>query len=716
MSRSSSPSQRYGEILANVLSVGSKSDTTETENGRKNIEESLSALSCTRRHKFRSIEQTDSVGEEAKRLFREKRRFKTPFRSNSLSSASERRQDLSLDSVFGGMDDKNTVSNWRSSSLVRRRPLPDESTIGHKDQYKSSPNIRNKRVLERRFSMSPSRTTQNIVSTSSNDDHKKPLFQELRDDESIQRFSISPARTRAHEIVTTRSMQSLQNSGGGHKNTISLSPFNEGNDQSYTRGREDLDRNIPRSPTFQIQKDREITSLRREVEDLQAHRIHVVESQEVLRKRMVKKEQALESTVIELEETKKTVQVQTDHILFVESCLKDREEEIALLRQELEESKRTCSKLDLELEVHDLKFSIYDDYRRLMDKQRLDRKIDGEEDESYDIERAKLNHQEQDYLSIVSKLEHLETMYKDGISHSLDEYTKLQEEHEKTLEEISMLEVNSKPSETTIANENDHESTSKSMSSTSVTVPQSDPRTKSFAQNTIELLEKRIKILESDRRKSSLQLHSLQQEIARSRSMQNNLTLFTNENELTILRLEKDALRKRISALETEIGFTSGKIDDKTRTRRYRALEKNLNDYIVEIMSLEDKLRAKDSVIAALKSKNLERRFLSDDKTVISASSLVHSLEPSLSSNTDQKKTSDPRSRRHQKLEELKSKSKKFATDNREGTSSSTSSSDSRIALIRQRLQELSMRSTDGNSSHRTSSTTDEKDFDGLEI
>ncbi|KAG7363342.1 hypothetical protein IV203_026702 [Nitzschia inconspicua] len=716
MSRSSSPSQRYCEILANVLSVGSKSDTTETENGRNNIEESLSALYCTRRHKFRSIEQTDSVGEEAKRLFREKRRFKTPFRSNSLSSASERRQDLSLDSVSGGMDDKNAVSNWRSSSLVRRRPLPDESTIGHKHQYKSSPNIRNKRILERRLSMSPSRTTQNIVSTSSNDDHKKPLCQELRDDESIQRFSISPARTRAHEIVTTRSIQSLQNSGGGHKNTISLSPSNEGNDQSYTRGREDLDRNIPRSPTFQIQKDREITSLRREVEDLQAHRIHVVESQEVLRQRMVKKEQALESTVIELEETKKTVQVQTDHISFVESCLKDREEEIAELRQELEDSKRTCSKLELEVEVHDLKFSIYDDYRRLMDKQRLDRKIGGDEDESYDIERAKLNHQEQDYLSIVSKLEHLETMYKDGISHSLDEHAKLQEEHEKTLEEISVLEVNSKPSETTIAYENDHESTSKSMSSTSVTVPQSDPRKKSFAQNTIELLEKRIKILESDRRKSSLQLHTLQQEIARSRSMQNNLTVFTNENELTILRLEKDALRKRISALETEIGFTSGQIDDKTRTRRYRALEKNLNDYIVEIMSLEDKLRAKDSVIAALKSKNLERRLLSDDKTVISASSLVHSLEPSLSSNTDQKQTSDPRSRRHQKLEELKSKSKKFATNNREGTSSSTSSSDSRIAHIRQRLQELSMRSTDGNSSHRTSSTTDEKDFDGLEI
>jgi hypothetical protein len=200
--------------------------------------------------------------------------------------------------------------------------------------------------------------------------------------------------------------------------------------------------------------------------------------------------------------------------------------------------------------------------------------------------------------------------------------------------------------------------------------------TRNSARYNDELLRKRIKILESNGRRCAMELQGMRQEVERSRAMQNDLTVFTNENELSILRLEKDALKKRIAALETEIGFTFGKIDDKTRTRRYRTLEKSLNEYIVEIMSLEDKLSTKDSVISAMKSKGLSLRIELGHGTSTKSSTSVGQTSPA------------PRSRLHQKIEELKTKSKMVGQTRKETSSSA------RIALIRQRLKECSSAST----------------------
>jgi hypothetical protein len=355
-----------------------------------------------------------------------------------------------------------------------------------------------------------------------------------------------------------------------------------------------------------------------------------------------------------------------------------------------------------------LKFSIYDDYRRLMDKQKLDRKIDFETHLDDDLSRAKLNNQEQDYLSILARLDDLETIYRQDLSDSNNKYIRLCQEHEQALKEISRLESMPQDILSAPADERAQSGLKGSDSST-----KTETGVELTTRNTVELLEKRIKILESENRKSSMELEGMRQEVERSRSMHNDVTTFTNENELSILRLEKDALRKKIAALETEIGFTSGQIDDKTRTRRYRTLEKNLNDYIVEIMSLEDKVSAKDRVISALKTKSIERRSVSQDGT---SSKLDHFQSDQSTNNTSSKsgRPAEVRSRLHQKVEELKLKSTKFAPCQEE-TSSGTSSS-SRLALIRQRLQELSLSSPPGENASASSDAIHDQQFDGVEI
>jgi len=118
-----------------------------------------------------------------------------------------------------------------------------------------------------------------------------------------------------------------------------------------------------------------------------------------------------------------------------------------------------------------------------------------------------------------------------------------------------------------------------------------------------------MKILESENLKYSLDLQRKGEELEKAKAMQTNSTNEKNKNEFNTHNIEKQTLTNKIAALETEIGFTSGHIDDKTRTRRYRALEKNLNEYIVEIMGLEDKLKAKEKVNSKLKEMDLTQNF-----------------------------------------------------------------------------------------------------------
>merc|ERR1712238_195387 len=82
-----------------------------------------------------------------------------------------------------------------------------------------------------------------------------------------------------------------------------------------------------------------------------------------------------------------------------------------------------------------------------------------------------------------------------------------------------------------------------------------------------------------------------------------------------LLYLEKNALTNKVAALETEIGFTFGQINKKTRTRRYRTLEKSLNENIDENKGLEDRLKAKENIILRLKERDLARRFEVDSST-----------------------------------------------------------------------------------------------------
>ena len=106
----------------------------------------------------------------------------------------------------------------------------------------------------------------------------------------------------------------------------------------------------------------------------------------------------------------------------------------------------------------------------------------------------------------------------------------------------------------------------------------------------------------------------MRKELEKVNKLQNESNSKNDRDEFNALSLEKNALTNKIAALETEIGFTSGQIDEKTRTQRYRALEKSLNEYIAEIMGLEDKLQVKENIILRLKERDSAQRSGLDNR------------------------------------------------------------------------------------------------------
>lgn len=289
---------------------------------------------------------------------------------------------------------------------------------------------------------------------------------------------------------------------------------------------------------------------------------------------------------------KDIVQAQNEQIKFYENCLNKRSIDIQQLSHELELSKKKESKLNLELEIHDLKYSMYDDYRRMMDRQKLDStycKQGGESEK--ELENSFFSKSYDGF----SKLNHLDQLYEKSKLEAESRFSLLQEEYIRVISTRSLLD-----GDTSENTSNNNTSLDTGVTNTNLSVS--------------DLLESRIKILESENLKYALDIKRKEEELERAKALQNGSSSTKEENLSNTHNLEKQTLTNKIIALETEIGFTSGHIDDKTRTRRYRALEKNLNDYVTEIMGLEDQLKAKEKIISKLKEMDLglEKRNVQD--------------------------------------------------------------------------------------------------------
>ena len=287
-------------------------------------------------------------------------------------------------------------------------------------------------------------------------------------------------------------------------------------------------------------------------------------------------------SVEDMDKMKDIIRAQSEQIKFFEDCLMKRSNNIEQLSLDLKLSKKTESRLTLELELHDLKYSMFDDYRRTMDRERLKGKSTNDDsDEGEDPSTSLFTNSNAAFI----KLDQLDRLYEQSKLEADSRFSILQDEYNRI-------------------------SSAKSIYDDEASIDSKDAMPTSM-----DLLQKRIKILEAENWKYSCDIGELRAELKSIQKSPNDSTLSKKEeNRFYAHNLEKQALQDKIVALETEIGFTSGHVDDRTRTRRYRSLEKNLDDYVTEIMGLEDQLREKDKIILKLKARNIEMNTGSDNR------------------------------------------------------------------------------------------------------
>ena len=544
-------------------------------------------------------EKQDSSVSEAKRLFRERRQKSSPGRNLSRNATPERRQNPSPIRRFNELrSELRSGNNSRPPTPDRsnRPPTPDRLHVRSRSRGYSSPvqKAQNKNAVvvssTRDLSKSPSRTRENRLSST-----QLEPYQYQGKGISTRALSISPARRRDQGIDSSESVQDLTTRVA--KQLLKEIPKKTGQEQKVAEisTSESLEQESKQTKNNQIPHIDE----KLEQKAMQAKTTDEIDQPPKLAAKIPASEELSRTTEKEIGDAassspedltlmKKTIQAQNEHIAFYESRLKERSNDIEKLNLELMLSKKNQANLELELDIHDLKYSMYDDHRRLMDRQRLDDKNDEEGDEiEIELENSPIS---KIIRGLFSKLDRLDQLYEKSKTEAKNRFSILHDEYNIAISKISLLE-------------RERSNSTSNISSVATTV------TGINSTSTLVFYEKRMKILESENLKYSLDLQRKGEELEKAKAMQTNSTNEKNKNEFNTHNIEKQTLTNKIAALETEIGFTSGHIDDKTRTRRYRALEKNLNEYIVEIMGLEDKLKAKEKVNSKLKEMDLTQNF-----------------------------------------------------------------------------------------------------------
>lgn len=512
-SRSDAPSRRYGEILGSIFSNGSE------------------ALE----------EKKKSSVSQVKRMFRERRQSNSPGRSLSRNTTPERRQNST--SPTRQLNEKGTRS--RPPMLFGNNSRPPTP---NRRQFQSQ---RKKVVVD----SSATGSTRNTIVAESKGISVRSLRLSQRKGHNRVNFS-EDVETFTTRVAKQVSKEMEKTTDRGQKCDETRTP--EPNDQ-----------------VFQMDKERN-------KETIEANATKINKQSEFLQKAAISEEfptitgpkasASVSSSPGDTKQLEGIIQVQNQQINDLETCLKKRLHNVEQLTLDLKLSEKNKSKLELDLDIHDLKYSIYEDYRRTMDRQRLDNSCGNEGDE-IEIESESCFFSKSN--DMFSKLDHLDQLYESSRVEAESRFSILQEEYDRLTSKMSASNIETS-----------------NQTSTSIN-PTLAP----------DLLENRIKILESEILQYSVDIKRKEEELEKAKSAQNDFSTRREEILLKNYNIENQTLKYKIISLETEIGFTSGHIDDKTRTRRYRALEKNLNGYVAEIMGLEDKLKAKEKIISKLKKR-----------------------------------------------------------------------------------------------------------------
>ena len=137
-----------------------------------------------------------------------------------------------------------------------------------------------------------------------------------------------------------------------------------------------------------------------------------------------------------------------------------------------------------------------------------------------------------------------------------------------------------------------------------------------FIRNTIANLKKSVEALEFQNAKYAQEIQRLHHEAENTKIvLQERDESLTDE--LALLKVENSGYIQKIASLQIELGllYPEDDEDSKTKLKRYKILEKNLDQYIVDVQIAEEQLRMKERIINRLRMQLVEKR-VADDVTI----------------------------------------------------------------------------------------------------
>lgn len=355
----------------------------------------------------------------------------------------------------------------------------------------------------------------------------------------------------------------------------------------------------------------------------------------------------------QIDQLERTVEAKNEEIEYYEFQMRTRDKEVENLRRQLSESMARNAELEVQIEVHDFKFSSYEEYQRQLDREALERisanafhsnatndlnsigDTSAESEQRYvgklitDLDKMEklyvkskieeadkvedLKQQCRDYRVKISSLEGLLAAYRNQDVHSSGNVAagggsggggtgnavdNRGENDGNAIHVTNSFESNDDSHFSTTSSSQDSFGGIKSSSFSSATP---------FIGPTVQLLKKRMKIIEMENIQHIQKIEQLQKELKKNKT-DIKIHKEKSSRDLSSLKIENDGLINKISALEIEIGLMTGTIDAAVKSKRYSMLEKNLDDNIVEIMRLEDRLRMKERIISRLSNLAVQRR------------------------------------------------------------------------------------------------------------
>lgn len=304
----------------------------------------------------------------------------------------------------------------------------------------------------------------------------------------------------------------------------------------------------------------------------------------------------------QIDHIEKELEKRDEQIHFYDRKLRAKAQEVHDLRGELAGTLQRVVELEVELETHNIRLSSLQDQRCRMDQQALEGMFEGElgPDESTTNDRQYVQ-------TLLVDLDGMERRYIQARVQGAAHVRAIEEQMKVSEGQIIFLEKKLASQGLSVRG-GDRRNQIVQTGAVNNDVGSASSLSSDRASLRDETWKQELHMLEVSNVEYSQKVEQLKDALNACKASADS-QISKDRKELQRLSLENDALITKIAALEVDGSHGVGNCGDVERCRRYEHLEKRLDGNVIEILRLQNHLRTKDRINAALRTQTVRERL-----------------------------------------------------------------------------------------------------------